>query len=331
MSKVTLTDLANLQNETTAVNAINDNNATIEVAFDNTLSRDGTLPNTMGSNLDMNANQILNLPAPATPASPARLQDVVSGATIITVPPVGTSGAVVGLLNTNNTHSGNNTFSGANTFSNITAMTVTGHPTIEGVTSTGATGTGRYVFDTSPTLVTPNLGTPSAAVLTNATNVPVNQGIGNLSVNRLNSGTSASATTFWRGDATWTVPVLSSITASLGADVALSNTGTYFDGPTVAQGSTGTWFVSGTVTLSDTAGAANYSAKLYDGTTVIASSGAFNSATVNQGSISLSGIITSPAGNLRIAVKDFTATTGKILFNATGNSKDSTITAIRIA
>ena len=46
---------------------------------------------------------------------------------------------------------------------------VTGHTTFEGVTSTGATGTGKLVYDTSPVLVTPNLGTPSALVGTNIT------------------------------------------------------------------------------------------------------------------------------------------------------------------
>jgi hypothetical protein len=40
--------------------------------------------------------------------------------------------------------------------------TITGHPTIEGVTSTGATGTGKFVFGSSPTLVTPLLGTPQS-------------------------------------------------------------------------------------------------------------------------------------------------------------------------
>ena len=40
--------------------------------------------------------------------------------------------------------------------------TFAGHPTVEGVTSTGATGTGRFVFDTSPTLITPLLGTPTS-------------------------------------------------------------------------------------------------------------------------------------------------------------------------
>ena len=60
MSKISLTNLVNLQNETTAVNAINNNNAALTTAFDNTLSRDGTSPNTMGANLDMNGFQILN-------------------------------------------------------------------------------------------------------------------------------------------------------------------------------------------------------------------------------------------------------------------------------
>lgn len=40
-----------------------------------------------------------------------------------------------------------------------------------------ATGSGSPVLATSPTLVTPNLGTPSAAVLTNATGLPVATGL----------------------------------------------------------------------------------------------------------------------------------------------------------
>lgn len=42
------------------------------------------------------------------------------------------------------------------------ANTFTGHQTLEGVTSTGATGTGKLVFDGTPTLVTPILGVATA-------------------------------------------------------------------------------------------------------------------------------------------------------------------------
>lgn len=41
----------------------------------------------------------------------------------------------------------------------------------------GVTGSGVFVGATSPTLVTPNLGTPSAGVLTNATGLPMTTGV----------------------------------------------------------------------------------------------------------------------------------------------------------
>lgn len=75
VDKVTLTNLANLQNETTAVNAINANNAAITTAMDNTLSRDGTSPNQMNADFDMNSFHILNLPAAASPLEPIRKEE----------------------------------------------------------------------------------------------------------------------------------------------------------------------------------------------------------------------------------------------------------------
>lgn len=48
---------------------------------------------------------------------------------------------------------------------------------------TDETGSGLLVFATSPTLTTPNLGTPSAVTLTNGTGLPVSTGISGLGTN----------------------------------------------------------------------------------------------------------------------------------------------------
>jgi hypothetical protein len=123
----------------------------------------------------------------------------------------------------------------------------------------------------------------------------------------------------------------SKITASLSGDVALNNTANYFDGPSVAQGTVGTWFASGTITVIDTAaGPDAFDVKLWDGTTVIASTRVAASQNF-AATATLSGVIASPAANIRISVKDATNTTGAIKFNLTGNSKDSTVSAYRIA
>lgn len=299
-------------------------------------------------------------------------------------------------------------------------LSVTGHVTLEGVTSAGATGTGNLVFSASPTLT----GTLTAAAanfsgaITGATTLVITGNVGfgatpgsydanyrvlemegggtvfsrtgsvpqsylnsnvlggganpkyansnsaaqiivdgfarGITFNTAASGTAGNAITFRtdmsigstgavfinsltasRGVLTDASKNLISadapVTNSLAADVNLNNTGTYFDGPSCANGTTGTWFASGTVTLTDTAGAGNINIKLWDGSTVIASANVYIPSASAFVCASLSGYITTPAGNLRISCKDVTSTSGKIIFNQSGNSKDSTISAVRVA
>lgn len=95
---ITLTPITSLANQTTAIAAMAANNTAITNAFADAFALDGTNPNKMLNNLDMNNNQILNLPAPATVGSPLRLQDLnsfIGGGTISTIPSGGTTGEVL--------------------------------------------------------------------------------------------------------------------------------------------------------------------------------------------------------------------------------------------
>lgn len=65
------------------------------------------------------------------------------------------------------------TGSGLNQFASTTSSQLAGVISDE-------TGSGALVFGTSPTLTTPNLGTPSAATLTNATGLPISTGVSGL-------------------------------------------------------------------------------------------------------------------------------------------------------
>lgn len=178
MTKITpLTDLVNLENQTTAVNAINSNNASITTAFTNTLSRDGSSPNTMSANLDMNNNHIINLPTPTSNYDPVRFIDVttIGGGGSITVNPLPVGGTVGQVLAKIDSTNFNATWTSP-AVTNITVGTtvITGgtngriHYTVGGVLGELTTsGSGTVVaLQTSPALVTPDIGVATGTQLT---------------------------------------------------------------------------------------------------------------------------------------------------------------------
>ena len=129
-----------------------------------------------------------------------------------------------------------------------------------------------------------------------------------------------------------TLPTLAYLTSSLGSNVSLSTTGV-FDGPSVSQGSSGTWLATGQLTVGST-GTFFWYAKLWDGTTVIDSG--YGSAVqelagagVSDISIPLSGVLASPAGNIKMSVAVSAAGSG-IIANNSGFGKDTTLTVVRI-
>lgn len=75
MTQITFKTIGNMQDTVTAASNINYNFTQTQAALGASLAKDGT-DSKMAGNLDMNSNQILNLPYPATQDSPIRLRDM---------------------------------------------------------------------------------------------------------------------------------------------------------------------------------------------------------------------------------------------------------------
>jgi hypothetical protein len=97
------------------------------------------------------------------------------------------------------------------------ALSVTGHTTFEGVTSTGATGTGKLVYDTSPTFVTPLLGTPTSG----------NFSTGTFTWPTFNQNTTGSA-------AKWTTARTESLTGDITGSTSVDGSANYSIATTLA-------------------------------------------------------------------------------------------------
>ncbi len=142
------------------------------------------------------------------------------------------------------------------------------------------------------------------------------------------------ATPVW-ADSIFVPPIFTSVTNSLSGNVALTATGTFFDGPSTAQGTAGTWLATGQVVVQDTTvGGGNVICKLWDGTNAgITIPGSTTATTVTSIVYPVSGVITAPAGNIRISCRDLTNTTNANIladFGGLGTNKSSTLTVVRL-
>ena len=92
---------------------------------------------------------------------------------------VGTTANVAGAVTLQSTLgvTGVATFSAAPIYSSLTASSAVATDASKGLVSVTNTGTGNNVLATSPTLVTPILGTPQSGTLTNATGLPLSTGV----------------------------------------------------------------------------------------------------------------------------------------------------------
>ena len=187
--------------------------------------------------------------------SPTFTTSVVGGATMAVFNTASTTVNAFGAATTVNMGAATGTMTVANTTlaaKAITASTtlgVTGATTLSaaltygGVTLTNAvTGTGKMVLDTSPTLVTPNLGTPSFLLGTSITGTASGLTAGNVTTNANLTGSVTSV-----GNATTVVT-----NANLTGDVtSVGNATTLTNAPVIAKVLTGYVSGAGTVAATD--------------------------------------------------------------------------------